>query len=172
MGTQFSASATSAGAVISTTLFEVPQFQREYAWTEDEYAAFWNDLQRSLDEDSYFLGLVILTANSAPKNQVVDGQQKLITVTLLAVALYREAVANGRTALADRIRADFIDTIDYQTDEVTPKSHSPIRQITPHSERFFRAMKASLRLRAWTTTSSHLGWSKPSNSWPKGSTTT
>ncbi len=40
MGTQFSASATTAGALFSTTLFEVPQFQREYAWTSAEYEEF------------------------------------------------------------------------------------------------------------------------------------
>jgi len=53
--------------------------------------------------------------------QVVDGQQRLLTLTLLATSLYREALANGRTALGDRIRADFLETIDYESDEPTPR---------------------------------------------------
>ena len=121
MNTQFSAAATTAGALISTTLFEVPPFQREYAWTTDEYTEFWNDIQRSLQDDSYFLGLVILTGDSGARKQVVDGQQRLLTISLLATALYREAQKNGRSALAERIRADFLETIDYQTDELTPR---------------------------------------------------
>ncbi|MEW5990817.1 MAG: DUF262 domain-containing protein [Chloroflexota bacterium] len=119
LSSQFSAAATTAGALISTTLFEVPPFQREYAWTPEEYSEFWDDISRSLNDDSYFLGLVILTAESSQRRQVVDGQQRLLTITLLASALHREAVANGRSALADRIRSDFLETIDYQSDKET-----------------------------------------------------
>lgn len=121
MNTEFSAAATTAGALISTTLFEVPPFQREWAWSQDEYAEFWDDVSRSLDDDSYFLGLVILTGGAGTRKQLVDGQQRLLTITLLATALFREAVTNGRSALADRIRADFLETIDYQSDAITPR---------------------------------------------------
>lgn len=121
MNTEFNASATSAGALISTNLFEVPPFQREYAWGPDEYAEFWDDISRSLGDRSYFLGLVILTGEASRRKQVVDGQQRLITITLMASALYREAVANGRNALADRIRADFLQAINYDTDEMEPR---------------------------------------------------
>jgi hypothetical protein len=82
----------------------------------DEVADFWNDLRNSIDSDSYFLGLVILTERKHRKD-VVDGQQRLITLTLLANAIYHEALARGRDALADRVRADFLESIDYDTDE-------------------------------------------------------
>ncbi len=121
MNTQFSAAATTAGALISTRLFEIPPFQREYAWESEEYGEFWEDLSRSLNDESYFLGLVILTGNSGVRLKVVDGQQRLLTITLLAAALCREALANGRSALADRIRSDFLQTVDYQSDEITPR---------------------------------------------------
>jgi hypothetical protein len=117
----FNASAISAGALISTNKFEVPPFQREYAWTEEEYEDFWQDIRRSLSDRSYFLGLVILTSDDGGRKVVVDGQQRLLTITLLASALLREAVANNREALADRIRSDFLETIDYQTDELSPR---------------------------------------------------
>lgn len=55
------ASATSAGSLLSSTTFVVPQYQREFAWTVEEVREFWNDLHAGLDEGSYFLGLVILT---------------------------------------------------------------------------------------------------------------
>jgi uncharacterized protein with ParB-like and HNH nuclease domain len=99
--TPLNASASTAGALLSSSTFEVPQFQREYSWQRDEVSEFWNDLSNGLDSDSYFLGLVILTDEGGTKH-VVDGQQRLITLSLLANAIYFEALGRGRTALADR----------------------------------------------------------------------
>ena len=112
-----------AGALISSSTFEVPPYQREYSWGEDEVSEFWDDLQIALNDDSYFLGLVILTdeGNEEKRKQVVDGQQRIITLTLLAAALFHEALESGRKALAERIQADFLRSIDYETDETHPR---------------------------------------------------
>lgn len=120
MQTPLNASASTAGALLSSSVFEVPQFQREYSWQEDEVAEFWNDLSNGIESDSYFLGLIILTDDGAKKH-VVDGQQRLITLSLLANAIYFEARSRGRAALADRIRADFLRSIDYDSDETNPR---------------------------------------------------
>ena len=106
---------------MSSSTFEVPPYQREYAWLEDEVTEFWNDLHSALHEDSYFLGLVILTDEDGARKHVVDGQQRLLTLTLLAAALYHDAVRHGRNALADRIKSDFLFSIDYKTDEILPR---------------------------------------------------
>ncbi|RYV49339.1 DUF262 domain-containing protein [Pengzhenrongella frigida] len=105
---------------MSSSTFEVPPYQREYAWNEEEVGEFWSDLQGALDEGSYFLGLIILTEEDERKH-VVDGQQRILTMTLLAAALYHEAVRAGRKALADRVQADFLRSIDYSTDETNPR---------------------------------------------------
>lgn len=120
MQTPLNASASPAGALLSSSTFEVPQFQREYSWQQDEVADFWNDLRSSIDAESYFLGLVILTDDGEMKH-VVDGQQRLITLSLLANALYFEAMKRERKALADRIQADFLYSIDYDSDETHPR---------------------------------------------------
>lgn len=118
--TPLNASASSAGALLSNATFEVPPFQREYSWGEDEVADFWNDLRNNLDAGPYFMGLIILTDEGARKH-VVDGQQRLITLSLLATAIYHEALQRGRTALADRIQADFLRSIDYDSDRTDPR---------------------------------------------------
>jgi hypothetical protein len=121
--TPLNASASTAGALISSSTFEVPPFQREYSWQDDEVADFWSDLSNNLEADSYFLGLVILTEEEGEgkRRHVVDGQQRIVTLTLLAAALYHEAVARGRDALADRIQADFLRSIDYSSDATNPR---------------------------------------------------
>ncbi len=115
MQSQLTASATTAGALISNERFLVPEFQREYAWQKDEYIEFWNDLRSGLGDESYFLGLVILTAGEN-RMQVVDGQQRLLTITLLAAALRREAVRHSRRGLADQIESTFLKVLDYDSD--------------------------------------------------------
>jgi hypothetical protein len=115
------ASASSAGALMSNTTFEIPPFQREYSWGSDEVTDFWTDLRNNLESESYFLGLVILTDGREQRKYVVDGQQRLITLTLLANAIYHEALRRDRRALADRIQADFIRSIDYDSDDVSPR---------------------------------------------------
>lgn len=121
MHTPLNASAVTAGTLMSSSTFEVPLYQREYSWVEDEEVSeFWNDLSRSLNEETYFLGLIILTDEQNTKH-VVDGQQRLLTLTLLAAALYHNAVESGRSALAEKIQSDFLKSIDYETDETHPR---------------------------------------------------
>lgn len=120
MSALLNASATQAGALISNSRFEVPQFQREYSWEDDQVSEFWSDLRNSLESGEYFLGLVILTEDNGIK-QVVDGQQRLVTLTLLATALHFAARHLGRKALALRIEADFLRSVNYETDEKEPR---------------------------------------------------
>ncbi len=120
MQTPLNAAASTAGELFSSNTFMVPQFQREYSWQDDEVEDFWTDLSGNITSTSYFLGLVILTANEDRK-VVVDGQQRIVTLTLLANALYHEAVKRGRLALADRIQSDFMRSINYETDETNPR---------------------------------------------------
>ena len=115
MDAPLNASALQAGALISKSRFAIPQFQREYSWQDGEVSEFWSDLSSNVEAGDYFLGLVILTEENGAKN-VVDGQQRLVTLTLLATALFFEAKKLGRKALADRIEADFLRSIDYDTD--------------------------------------------------------
>lgn len=69
-----------------TNTYMIPSYQRPYSWTEKECSELWDDLKFIFDhEDSeeYFLGNIVL-AKSTRKNvvEVIDGQQRLITLTL------------------------------------------------------------------------------------------
>lgn len=130
MESPLNASASTAGNLLSNYSFEIPPYQREYSWGQDQVREFWTDLSQSLYAESYFLGLVILTNESEDEDaqdskkrrkQVVDGQQRLITLTLLAKAIHQEAEKRGRKALADKIQMDFLRTIDYETDGSNPR---------------------------------------------------
>lgn len=124
MDTPLNASASSAGAVFSNNTFEIPRYQRDYSWGLDEVKDFWSDLSSSLDLESYFLGLIILTnpgEDEGPRKHVVDGQQRIITLSLLTTALYYDAIRRERKALAERIQGTFLRSIDYDSDDQLPR---------------------------------------------------
>ena len=120
MQAELSASASTAGSLFASSVFQVPPYQREYSWTNDEVREFFGDIQGALDQDSYFLGLIIITEEQK-RRQVVDGQQRIVTLSLLVAALFHEATKRGREALADRIKADFLRSINYATDQTDPR---------------------------------------------------
>lgn len=70
------------------------------------------------------------------RKHVVDGQQRIITLSLLATAIYHEAVQRERKALADRIQADFLRSIDYDSDETAPR----VRLSDDTDDRTFQAI--------------------------------
>jgi hypothetical protein len=120
MDTLLKATASTAGALLSNSNFVIPQFQREYSWQLDQVGEFWDDLSRHVGGSSYFLGLIILTEEKGFKH-VVDGQQRILTLSLLATAIAHKADKLKRNALADRITADFLESIDYESDETNPR---------------------------------------------------
>ena len=74
----------------------VPIWQRRYTWDRQEWLELWKDLQhlRDTPEASHFIGSIVLKAlpwrglpSEAKRYWVVDGQQRAITLTLLAAAI-------------------------------------------------------------------------------------
>jgi len=76
----------------SHTSLIVPPYQRSYSWTDDEINDFWSDIQGVLSNntESYFFGSMVLIEKSETETEVVDGQQRLATLTLL-MSVIRDA---------------------------------------------------------------------------------
>ena len=51
----------------------------------------------------------------------MDGQQRIITLSLLVTALYFEAIRRERKALAGQIQGTFLRSIDYDSDDLLPR---------------------------------------------------
>lgn len=90
--------------------FKIPDYQRPYAWGVEEAGQLLEDLSDALgrDEDEpYFLGSVVLVKDpSGPAADIIDGQQRITTVTDL-LAVLRDLAADGgiRASLAARKRS-------------------------------------------------------------------
>lgn len=76
-------------------VFTIPLYQRAYSWTTEQSEELLQDLLRAMEggEESiddlspYFLGSIVLIKGDDPEAQVIDGQQRLTTLTMLLAAL-------------------------------------------------------------------------------------
>ena len=78
--------------------FLIPDYQRPYAWEEDECQTLWDDIftfafpdddkDAFNPSDEYFLGAIVTYKNANKQSEVIDGQQRLTTILLLLRAFY------------------------------------------------------------------------------------
>lgn len=78
--------------------YDIPFFQRAYVWNEENWSELLNNLTSRTQ--NHFLGSIILknelaTAGSVPRFQVIDGQQRLTTLSILLRACYDHIVKNA-----------------------------------------------------------------------------
>lgn len=71
--------------------FTIPDYQRPYSWGRDETLQLLDDLRSALDRDidePYFLGSIVLVkGKESSASEVIDGQQRLTTLTILLAVL-------------------------------------------------------------------------------------
>lgn len=85
------ASETEFGFMSAVMSIEIPYFQRGYVWNKEN----WEELLENLldDKQSHFLGSIILkqlecVSGNVPRWSVIDGQQRLTTLSILLRACY------------------------------------------------------------------------------------
>lgn len=80
-------------------VYIVPRYQRNYVWKEINWKELWIDLQFTLQNDneipwSHFLGTIVLNQTKDKKDgldkyEIIDGQQRMMTIYLLLIAIYK-----------------------------------------------------------------------------------
>lgn len=74
------------------TVFKIPRYQREYTWGQRDWESLFDDVMDN--PDGYFLGSIIVidhghnAETGITELEVIDGQQRLTTVSILLAALY------------------------------------------------------------------------------------
>ena len=122
----------------SDAFFMIPDYQRPYAWTDEECSTLWEDLcafacpdedyEKFNQDDEYFLGSIVIFRNGEGKFEVIDGQQRLITLLLMLRAFYKVINDNFKDFRTDsNITPDMIEMLEtvrrdiakviWQTDE-------------------------------------------------------
>ncbi|TKJ93531.1 hypothetical protein PaeCFBP13512_03855 [Paenibacillus sp. CFBP13512] len=111
----------------ATRKYIVPRFQREYSWTVDELGELWKDIiinikyeNNEFNATDYFIGsLVLVGTQDAQTLEIIDGQQRLTSITIFLSALVH-----------------YCDSI--QEEKLANGCHHYIEGLTVDSDKFFR----------------------------------
>jgi uncharacterized protein with ParB-like and HNH nuclease domain len=84
--------------------YQVPDYQRPYSWGDDEIETLWEDIYSAFKnkEKLYFLGPLILAPTREGEVEIVDGQQRLTTLTILFCVLRDVYFANLKNEVLKR----------------------------------------------------------------------
>jgi hypothetical protein len=90
----------------SGVIYAIPRYQREYTWTRAQWDALFDDLLDN--EANYFLGSIICInqsqdALSVQSLELVDGQQRMTTLSLLLAAIYQSYRAQPNLGMEQQI---------------------------------------------------------------------
>jgi hypothetical protein len=146
--------------------YRIPRFQRDYSWTEEEWEDLWMDILGTIKpggEAAHYMGYLVLQSENDKVFDVIDGQQRLTTMTLIALAVLKNIQRlidekkdpDRNKKRLDQIRQTYIGYLDpvtlvsrskltlnrnndsYFQTYIVPLGHLPVRG--------FRASEHSLR---------------------------
>jgi uncharacterized protein with ParB-like and HNH nuclease domain len=108
MATKIEAHEQNIGEIFSDLYqFEIPPYQRPYAWEIEQTRELLTDLLDAMDDQNtsgglYFLGSIVLVKTTGePQSRVIDGQQRLTTLTIL-LSVLRDLTINPEIRIERR----------------------------------------------------------------------
>jgi len=127
-------------------VYAIPRYQREYTWGKNQWENLFDDVLEN--DPGYFLGSIICInqstdALSVQKLELVDGQQRLTTLSLLFASVYH-ALKSHETDLDDEQR---VELINLKRKLVLKKGDDQIRlipQIQNNNNSDYRAVLAEI----------------------------
>lgn len=70
----------------SSQRYVIPIYQRNYSWGSKQIETLIDDID--VEQSGYYIGNLLVTTNDQSEEEIVDGQQRLTTISLLLLAIY------------------------------------------------------------------------------------
>jgi uncharacterized protein with ParB-like and HNH nuclease domain len=113
-------------------IYRVPRFQRDYSWGQDEWEDLWLDIENMFGPDgevAHYMGYLVFQSKDQRVFDIIDGQQRLTTLSLLALAVLKhlkELIEQGvepenNKRREEQLRNTFIGYLDPVTLVAQPK---------------------------------------------------
>lgn len=130
--------------------FAVPRFQRNYKWDEDQWEELWQDLIAAAENDKeHYMGAIVLKTHETRKHfEIIDGQQRLVTLTLFvlaAVKCFESWAAQGHDAPANNERAQLYRGRFLRAKDAASLVETSRMELNRNDAAFFRSTLLQLR---------------------------
>ena len=113
-------------------IYKIPRFQRDYSWEMEQWEDLWADILSTLkdsEESAHYMGYLVLQSKDDKSFDIIDGQQRLTTATLIVLAILKNIqrlIDAGNDAQANvqrlnQIRQTYIGYLDPVTLISRPK---------------------------------------------------
>lgn len=122
------------GALLKQQRLAVPAYQRPYTWEVEHVKELFKDIidAKIKNSDQYFLGTVVLTNKDNSIKSIIDGQQRIVTTSILISAVRNYFSQKNDEARASKVREDYISNADLRT-----MNSSPRVLILPEDQNFY-----------------------------------
>ena len=112
--------------------YKIPRFQRDYSWDAEQWEDLWVDIMGIIEESTdsaHYMGYLVLQSTDDKSFDVIDGQQRLTTATLIILAVLKKLQdlidedidANANARRLEQIRQTYIGYLDPVTLVSRPK---------------------------------------------------
>ena len=112
--------------------YKIPRFQRDYSWEAEQWEDLWVDIMGIIEDptdSAHYMGYLVLQSTDDKSFDVIDGQQRLTTATLIILAVLKKLQdlidedidANANTRRLEQIRQTYIGYLDPVTLVSRPK---------------------------------------------------
>lgn len=94
--------------------YRIPRFQRDYSWTDAEWEDLWSDIVGTVQEGgepAHYMGYLVLQSQDDKTFDVIDGQQRLTTLSLIVLAVLKnlqQLIQDQKNPEANQRRLDQI----------------------------------------------------------------
>ncbi|MHB8857400.1 MAG: DUF262 domain-containing protein [Bellilinea sp.] len=96
--------------------YEVPKYQRSFAWGQDEVGELWEDMVAATSRSGqYFLGTIVLHQKQNGPQEIIDGQQRLASLTMMLSAI-RNVFLASHDSRAEQIQLSFLGAKNFSRD--------------------------------------------------------
>lgn len=113
------------GKLLRQGRLDVPPNQRSYAWGETHIRNLLQDLNEAITQggkgDEYFLGTIVLIGREGEAPSIVDGQQRIATVTVLLARIRDHLNSINRQPVGSYIEETFLSNIDIKSEARVPR---------------------------------------------------
>jgi len=91
-------------------IYRVPPYQRDYSWEVDQWEDLWNDVldMKADPGERHYMGALVVEGTSDREFGIIDGQQRLATLSIIALAVLahlNDLVKTGKEPEENRERA-------------------------------------------------------------------
>jgi len=122
------------GHVLADSDLRVPVYQRSFSWGPEEINDLLSDLWESFrgGDAEYFLGSIVLTGAKGERPSVVDGQQRLASISMI-YAVIRDILHSKGDRRSTPLSNKYLFSLNFKTEEIEPKL-----QLNESDNDFFR----------------------------------